>query len=48
MSRTEFVRPVHWLVMLLGDEVVEAEVMGLGGRYTAVTASTTTTPSSWQ
>lgn len=28
-SRTEFVRPVKWLVMLLGDEVVDAEVLGL-------------------
>jgi glycyl-tRNA synthetase beta chain len=24
-----FVRPVHWLVMLLGDKVVEGEVLGL-------------------
>ncbi|NIB39502.1 glycine--tRNA ligase subunit beta [Pseudomaricurvus alkylphenolicus] len=28
-SRTEFVRPVHWLVMLLGDEIVDAEILGL-------------------
>lgn len=28
-SRNEFVRPVHWLVMLLGDEIVEAEILGL-------------------
>ncbi|GAB0153502.1 glycine--tRNA ligase subunit beta [Marinobacterium sp. BA1] len=34
-SRTEFVRPVKWLVMLLGDEVVDAEVLGLkAGRTT--------------
>lgn len=34
-SRTEFVRPVKWLVMLLGDEVVDAEVLGLkAGRRT--------------
>lgn len=34
-SRTEFVRPVKWLCMLLGDEVVEAEVLGLkAGRKT--------------
>ena len=34
-SRTEFVRPVKWLVMLLGDEVVDAEVLGLkAGRKT--------------
>ncbi|MFG1495662.1 glycine--tRNA ligase subunit beta [Saccharospirillum sp. HFRX-1] len=28
-SRAEFVRPVQWLVMLLGDEVVPAEVYGV-------------------
>ena len=28
-NRTEFVRPVHWLLMLLGEEVVNAEVLGL-------------------
>lgn len=28
-SRTEFVRPVHWLVMLHGDNVVEGDVLGL-------------------
>ncbi len=28
-SRVEFVRPVHWLVMLLDDKVVEAEALGL-------------------
>ncbi|WP_286240659.1 glycine--tRNA ligase subunit beta [Neptuniibacter halophilus] len=34
-SRVEFVRPVHWLVMLLGDEVVECEILGLtAGRKT--------------
>jgi glycyl-tRNA synthetase beta chain len=34
-SRIEFVRPVKWLVMLLGDEVVEAELLGLqAGRKT--------------
>ena len=26
---TSFVRPVHWLLMLLGDSVVEGEVLGL-------------------
>src|SRR6185436_7666541 len=26
---TTFVRPVHWLLMLLGDAVVEGEVLGL-------------------
>lgn len=34
-SRTEFSRPVHWLVMLFGSEVVDAEVLGLtSGRHT--------------
>jgi len=28
-SRTEFTRPVHWLVMLYGGDVVAAEVLGL-------------------
>ena len=34
-SRTEFVRPVHWLVMLLGSQVVDCEVLGLkSGNHT--------------
>ena len=34
-SRTEFVRPVKWIVMLLGDKVIDAEIMGLkSGRTT--------------
>ncbi|MGD8176267.1 glycine--tRNA ligase subunit beta [Marinimicrobium sp. ARAG 43.8] len=34
-SRTEFVRPVHWLVMLYGEQVVDASVLGLqAGRQT--------------
>ena len=28
-SRTEFVRPVHWLVLLYGTDIVDAEVLGL-------------------
>lgn len=28
-SRTEFVRPAHWLVMLFGSEIVDATVLGL-------------------
>ncbi|MAK90826.1 MAG: glycine--tRNA ligase subunit beta [Oceanospirillaceae bacterium] len=28
-SRVEFVRPVHWLIMLFGNDVVDAEVLGL-------------------
>ena len=26
---TEFVRPVHWVVFLLGDEVVDSEILGI-------------------
>ncbi|MDI5987422.1 glycine--tRNA ligase subunit beta [Halomonas sp. M4R5S39] len=34
-SRIEFSRPVHWLVMLYGSEVIEAEALGLrAGRTT--------------
>lgn len=34
-SDAEFVRPVHWLVMLLGDEIVPAEILGQSaGRVT--------------
>ncbi len=28
-SRVEFVRPVHWVLMLLDDQVVNAEILGL-------------------
>ncbi len=35
VNRYEFVRPVHWLVMLLGEDVVECEFFGLkSGRAT--------------
>tara|TARA_R110000824_G_scaffold128360_3_gene289180 strand:+ start:6360 stop:8441 length:2082 start_codon:yes stop_codon:yes gene_type:complete len=27
--RTEFVRPVHWLVMLFGNKIIDAPIMGL-------------------
>ncbi|OPX55701.1 glycyl-tRNA synthetase beta chain [Oceanospirillum multiglobuliferum] len=34
-SRIEFSRPVHWLVMLFGSEVIDCEVLGLkSGRST--------------
>lgn len=34
-SRVEFVRPVHWLVMLFGDEVIDCEILGVkSGRKT--------------
>src|SRR5207344_2014227 len=32
---TTFVRPAHWLLMLLGDEVVEGEVLGLRAERTS-------------
>ncbi len=33
--KTEFVRPVHWVVMLLGDEVLAGDVLGIkAGRET--------------
>lgn len=28
-SKTEFVRPVHWCVLLFGQQVIEAEILGL-------------------
>lgn len=34
-SQVEFVRPVHWLVMLLGDEIIDCEILGVkAGRTT--------------
>nr|VFK29616.1 MAG: glycyl-tRNA synthetase beta chain [Candidatus Kentron sp. MB]VFK33733.1 MAG: glycyl-tRNA synthetase beta chain [Candidatus Kentron sp. MB]VFK76327.1 MAG: glycyl-tRNA synthetase beta chain [Candidatus Kentron sp. MB] len=34
-KEVEFVRPVHWVVLLLGDQVVEVEIMGVtSGRST--------------
>jgi glycyl-tRNA synthetase beta chain len=34
-SRVEFVRPVHWLVMLYGSEVIDCEILGQrAGRIT--------------
>ncbi|MDQ2076812.1 glycine--tRNA ligase subunit beta [Marinimicrobium sp. ABcell2] len=32
--RAEFVRPAHWLVMLYGSEIVDAEVLGLRANRT--------------
>ncbi len=28
-SRDEFVRPVHWIVMLFGEEIIETNIMGV-------------------
>lgn len=54
-SRTEFVRPVQWLLMLLGEEVINAEVLGLkagnttrGHRFHANTELTITEPADYQ
>lgn len=34
-SREEFVRPVHWVVLLFGDQVLDAEILGVRcGRHT--------------
>lgn len=53
-SRIEFVRPVQWLVMLLGDQVVPAEVYGVesgnesrGHRFHAPEAITLHRPSDY-
>lgn len=54
-SRAEFVRPVHWLVMLYGNDVVEAEILGLqagresrGHRFHAPEAFAIDSPASYQ
>jgi glycyl-tRNA synthetase beta chain len=34
-SRNEFVRPVHWIVLLFGEQVIDAEILGIkAGRLT--------------
>lgn len=54
-SRIEFVRPVHWLVMLLDDQVVPAQVLGLtssnqsrGHRFHAPQEITINTPEEYE
>ncbi|MGI9279764.1 MAG: glycine--tRNA ligase subunit beta [Endozoicomonas sp.] len=54
-SRTEFVRPVHWLVMLMGEEVVDCEILGLksgnqtrGHRFHANQSLTVNQPADYQ
>ena len=32
-SRIEFVRPVHWIVMLLDNKVIEADILGVKSNY---------------
>jgi len=53
-SDTEFVRPAHWLLMLHGDAVVPATVLGLkagnqtfGHRFHSPAAITVTTPADY-
>ena len=53
-SRTEFVRPVHWIIMLFGQQVVPATIMGLtssnmsyGHRFHANQAIAINTPSAY-
>ena len=52
--REEFVRPVHWIVLMLGDKVVPASVLGIsagnlsrGHRFHAPAAITIDTPGSY-
>src|SRR5690606_11130597 len=54
-SRVEFVRPVQWLVMLFGNDVVEGEVLGLkagnttrGHRFHAPGEITIANPAEYQ
>ncbi len=54
-TRTEFVRPVHWLVMLMGDQIIDAEILGLkagnttwGHRFHANTELTIHAPADYQ
>ncbi len=51
----EFVRPVHWLVMMFGEQVIDAEILGLkassqtyGHRFHAPAAITLNTASEYQ
>ena len=54
-SRAEFVRPAQWLLMLLGENVVDAEVLGLragnttrGHRFHSVDAIVINNPASYE
>ncbi|MDP0561550.1 MAG: glycine--tRNA ligase subunit beta [Candidatus Endonucleobacter sp. (ex Gigantidas childressi)] len=53
--REEFVRPVHWLIMLYGDEVVNCDILGLkagreswGHRFHTTRPLTINKPSDYQ
>jgi len=54
-SRVEFVRPIHWVVLLFGAEVVAAEILGVrsgrttrGHRVHAPSELTLTSPESYE
>lgn len=54
-SRVEFVRPVHWLVMLLDEQIIPAKILGLnsgnqsrGHRFHAPEEITINTPESYE
>lgn len=53
-STTEFVRPVHWVLLLWGDQVIDAEILGLktgsttmGHRFHAPEAITVDKPENY-
>ena len=53
-SRVEFVRPLHWVLMLFGDQAVDCEIMGVatsnqtrGHRFHADTSITINRPSEY-
>ena len=53
-SRTEFVRPVHWLLMLQGNSIIDGEILGLkagnttrGHRFHANQEITINTPADY-
>jgi glycyl-tRNA synthetase beta chain len=54
-SATEFVRPVHWVVLMFGHEVIDAEILGLktgaatrGHRFHAPEKLTIDSPESYE
>ncbi|MCP5169474.1 MAG: glycine--tRNA ligase subunit beta [Hahellaceae bacterium] len=54
-SRVEFVRPVHWIIMLLGETVIDCKILGLqannqtfGHRFHAPGAIKINTPSEYE
>lgn len=54
-SRTEFIRPVHWLVLLFGNEIIPAKILGVesgnttrGHRFHCDTELEITDPSNYE